>query len=72
MDVIMNKVERIRQAKRRGWHIVEPNLSKVKSFNDLTAWCEKYTNGYYIYSFSLNKFAFEQGKDANWFLLRWS
>lgn len=70
----MSRIERLRQAERRGWHVVRANVSSddYKQWADVVKWCERNINGYYVCSYSLGKFAFEQGKDATWFLLKWS
>lgn len=67
----MSKIESVRKAQRRGWHVVDTTTCNFKSFNDIVKWCESHINGYYVYSFTLGKFAFEQGKDATWFTLKW-
>jgi predicted AAA+ superfamily ATPase len=69
----MNKIERFRQAQRSGWHVVKavPDPEENKHWKDIVDWCETNINGYYVYSYSLGKFAFEQGKDATWFRIKW-
>lgn len=66
----MSKIETVRRAERRGWHVVP--FPKDAKWLDIVKWCERHSNGYYVYSYTLGKFAFEQGKDATWFLMRWS
>jgi hypothetical protein len=66
----MNKIERLRKAARNGWHVVDTKPT-MGEWLLLLKWCDKNTNGYYTYSYTLGKIAFEQQKDASWFALKW-
>jgi hypothetical protein len=66
----MSKIESVRRAQRRGWHVV--TIPQSAKWLDIVEWCDSRSNGYYVFSYSLGKIAFEQAKDANWFTLRWS
>lgn len=68
----MEKIARVRQAKRAGWHVVSTrNLQGPTSWNQLYSWLDKNAQGKYVESFYLQEIAFEKQKDATWFTLRW-
>ncbi len=65
----------VRSAKKRGWHIVKADKAKWKetcSWMGLCIWTETASSGYWVASWHNNEFAFENGKDALAFTLKWS
>ena len=72
MSTTSDKMLRVRQARRQGWHVVSTRDLKVPaSWNQLYDWLTKNAQGRYVESFYLQEVAFELEKDANWFSLRW-
>jgi len=63
----------VRGAKKRGWTVVPVDLSYVEntSWLGLSIWCDSRLSGYWVSSFRLREFAFEDGKDAMLFKLKW-
>lgn len=63
----------VRGAKKRGWTVVEVNLSKIEntSWVGLSIWADNYLSGYWVNSFFLRQFAFEKAADATAFQLKW-
>ena len=66
------KVKGVREAQRRGWHVVSTKYVKGSaSWNQLYKWLDENCKGGYKESFYLQAIAFEKQRDANWFSLRW-
>lgn len=63
----------IRGAKKRGWTVVaaRKNYVEVASWMGLNIWCERTAGAYWISSFHYREFAFEDGKDALAFKMKW-
>lgn len=64
----------VRGARKRGWHVVRINLSKIEdrvSWMGLCIWAEAALSSYWVASFHLREFAFESGADATAFQLKW-
>jgi hypothetical protein len=63
----------VRGAKKRGWIVIDVDLKYVKdtSWLGLNIWCDRQMSGYWVSSFMLREFAFENGKDAMLFKLKW-
>jgi len=63
----------VRGAKKRGWTVISVDLKYVKdtSWLGLNIWCDRQMGGYWVSSFMLREFAFEDGKDAVAFKLKW-
>ena len=63
----------VRGAKKRGWTVISVDLNYVKncSWLGLNIWCDHQMGGYWVSSFMLREFAFEDGKDAVAFKLKW-
>lgn len=63
----------VRGAKKRGWTVVRAadGYTPATSWFGLTIWCETNTCGYWVASFGIREFAFEDGKDAMMFKLKW-
>lgn len=65
----------VRGARKRGWHVVQVDLSKIEekvSWLGLCIWADNYLGGYWVNSFFNREFAFERGADATAFKLKWS
>lgn len=63
----------VRGAKKRGWTVISVDLKYVKdtSWLGLNIWCDRQMSGHFVSSFMLREFAFEKGKDATAFKLKW-
>ena len=63
----------VRGAKKRGWTAVHAanGYSAETSWVGLNMWCEKHASGYWVSSFGIREFAFENSKDAMMFKLKW-
>jgi len=63
----------VRGAKKRGWTVISVDLNYVEntSWLGLNIWCDRQMGGYWVSSFVLREFAFEDGKDAMLFKLKW-
>ena len=63
----------VRGARKRGWTVAEPRPSYVEkaSWMGVNIWCDKYLTGYWVSSFHLRQFAFENPADATAFKLKW-
>lgn len=63
----------VRGAKKRGWTVIRARngYEKDLSWFALVLWCESQLGGYWVASFGLREFAFEDGKDAMMFKLKW-
>lgn len=67
-----DKVRGVREAERHGWHTVSTETMKgPASWNQLYAWLGTNCKGPYKESFLLQRIAFKEQRDANWFALRW-
>ena len=63
----------VRGAVRRGWNTVEvSNWKHGVTWIGLNIWCEMNLNGYWVSSYESGVFAFEDGKDATVFALKWT
>jgi hypothetical protein len=72
-----NNPRSVRGAVKRGWHVVEVDLSKLRSERDvswmgLCIWVDRNPSGYWVASHWLKQFAFESGADAVAFKLKWA
>jgi hypothetical protein len=63
----------VRGAKKRGWTIIHARDGSTQdlSWFALSLWCESQLGGYWVSSFGLRQFAFEDPKDAMMFKLKW-
>lgn len=63
----------VRGAKKRGWTVIcaRNGYEKNLSWLGLTLWCETHLGGYWVSSFMNREFAFEDGRDAVAFKLKW-
>ena len=65
----------VRGARRRGWNVInnvrQRHLEANVSWVGLNIWCEHHCAGYWISSFSLAEFAFENPADATFFKMKW-
>ena len=67
----------VRGAKKRGWTVIDVDLDvnsnyvKNVSWLGLTLRCESQLGGYWVSSFMNREFAFEDGRDAVAFKLKW-
>lgn len=66
----------VRGARRRGWAVVTSTRvmnrdGKPMTHVALNIWCERYCTGYWLSSFFLSEFAFEDPADATLFKLKW-
>ena len=64
----------VRGAKKRGWTVVDVSRKAVESnvsWLGLSIWADNYLKGYWVNSFFLHQFAFENPADATAFQLKW-
>lgn len=66
----------VRGARRQGWAVVKSTQvmnreGKPMTHIALNIWCERYCSGYWLSSFYLSEFAFENLADATLFKLKW-
>lgn len=63
----------VRGAKKRGWTVISVAAPYVMdtSWLGLSIWCDQNLGGYWVSSFMRREFAFENGKDAMMFKLKW-
>ena len=63
----------VRGAKKRGWTVVQARngFEQDLSWFSLCLWCESHLGGYWVSSFGIRQFAFEDAKDAMMFKLKW-
>jgi len=64
----------VRGAKKRGWHVVKVNMSKISdsvSWVGLCIWADRSLGSYWVNSYFHREFAFESGADATAFKLKW-
>lgn len=69
----------VRGAERRGWHVVElprevwidRGTGNQTSWLGLQIWTDRNSDGYWVSSFGIRKFAFEKVEDASKFLFQW-
>lgn len=67
----------VRGARRKGWTVISiaestaEKISKSMSWVSLNIWCELHCSGYWLSSFYLVDFAFENAADATLFRLKW-
>jgi hypothetical protein len=72
-----NNPRSVRGARKRGWHVVDIDLGKLRNERDvswmaLCMWADSGPSGYWVASHWLHQFAFESGADAVAFKLKWS
>lgn len=67
----------VRGARKRGWTVVRSGQAAFKngevraSWLGLNIWAERTCRGYWVSSFFLGEFAFEDTADATAFQLKW-
>lgn len=69
-----NNPRTVRGAKKRGWHVIKVDMSKLQdqvTWIGLCVWSDRYLNGYWLNSYFHREFAFESGADATMFQLKW-
>jgi hypothetical protein len=67
-----NKIRGVREARKNGWRVVNTRkLKEATSWNQLNGWLGSNCRGKYTESFFLQQIAFEQDRDASWFIMKW-
>ena len=69
----VNNPRTVRGAGRRGWHIIHvKNIPDDISWVGLNIWADRHARGYFVSSFNIRSFAFEDQADATFFSMKWS
>lgn len=67
----------VRGARKQGWTVIRScrmytRDNKPVTWLGLSLWCETHCSGYWVNSFALAEFAFENPADATFFKMKWA
>ena len=71
-----NNPRSVRGARRQGWTVIKSSRmytrdNKPVGWLGLNLWCETHCAGYWVSSYDLAEFAFENSADATFFIMKW-